>query len=349
VTTGRGDAIPVRAVLTRPTVSIDAAAGILRRHWGIRGDLTVLPGERDRNFRVDVGGRPRFVLKVANLGEDPAFLELQNRVMTHVAGLQAICQRPVPATDGRLVLDGGEAAGPPLVRLLTWLPGVPLADVPVRARPSRLHLELGIMVGRLSSLIQRAGVKPPDRAFQWDVLRHENVIDAHVDAVADAGRRALLDTARQRLQATLRPVIDELPRSLIHNDANDHNVLVDPERQSVTGFLDFGDMVHSPTVNEAAVAAAYAALGAEDPVAVIATVAAGFEQIHALGPAEQAALFELVIARLATSVALSAHQARLDPSDPYLSVSEEPAWGLLERLMSIRPATGTAAIVEAGR
>jgi hypothetical protein len=36
-------------------------------------------------------------------------------------------------------------------------------------------------------------------------------------------------------------------------------------------------------------------------------------------------------------VALSAHQSRLAPDDPYLTISEAPAWELLERLAAEVP------------
>ena len=48
--------------------------------------------------------------------------------------------------------------------------------------------------------------------------------------------------------------------------------------------------------------------------------------------------------RLETSVALSAHQSRLGPEDAYLTVSEAPAWALLERLIAIDPAAAAARI-----
>jgi Ser/Thr protein kinase RdoA (MazF antagonist) len=60
----------------------------------------------------------------------------------------------------------------------------------------------------------------------------------------------------------------------------------------------------------------------------------GFEEVLPLDAGERAILPELIGLRLATSVALSAHQSRLDPDDPYLTVSEAPAWRLLGRLAS---------------
>ena len=48
--------------------------------------------------------------------------------------------------------------------------------------------------------------------------------------------------------------------------------------------------------------------------------------------------------RLATSVAMSAHQSLLDPEDAYLTVSEASAWELLETLIAIDPATAAERI-----
>jgi Ser/Thr protein kinase RdoA (MazF antagonist) len=92
-------------------------------------------------------------------------------------------------------------------------------------------------------------------------------------------------------------------------------------------------------VNELAVAAAYAALDTADPLGTIDIVRAGFEAAFPLGDVERRILVELVALRLATSVALSAHQARLAPLDPYLTISEAPAWDLLGRLIRTEPAT----------
>ena len=54
------------------------------------------------------------------------------------------------------------------------------------------------------------------------------------------------------------PRLDTLPKGAIHNDGNDHNILVlDGE---MAGLLDFGDMVSSALVCEVANTAAYCIL-----------------------------------------------------------------------------------------
>jgi len=46
-------------------------------------------------------------------------------------------------------------------------------------------------------------------------------------------------------------------------------------------------------------------------------------------------LYALIGARLAVSVTNSAHCKTLKPDDPYVTVSEAPAWEALERLAKI--------------
>ena len=57
---------------------------------------------------------------------------------------------------------------------------------------------------------------------------------------------------------------------MIHGDANDYNILVDAAGARVTSILDFGDMVHTATVCDLAIALAYVMLDKQDPIAAAA-------------------------------------------------------------------------------
>ena len=61
------------------------------------------------------------------------------------------------------------------------------------------------------------------------------------------GRRARLRARAGALERAARARACRAPPSVIHNDANDHNVLVDGAADRVVGLLDLGDMVHSVT------------------------------------------------------------------------------------------------------
>jgi len=335
----------VGAVLTRPTVDVDQAGAMFADGWGIAGSLRPLPSERDRNWAVAVDGDDRYVLKVSNATEDPAFLELQHAAMARLAAAGVPCQLPVPTPDGRDLLSvRPDPAGPPLlVRVLTWLPGRPLATAVPADRSRALLVDLGRVLGRTARALDGFDHPAAHRPFQWEAGRGLSVIAAHADAVADPRRAHLLSTWQRRLA----PLGDSLPglrHGVIHNDANDHNVLVDEAATRITGLLDLGDAVWSVMANELSVGAAYAALDADDPLAVVAAIRSGFEAELPLTDPERKVLPELVALRLATSVALSAHQSRLDPDDPYLTISEAPAWALLERLAAVEPPAAAARV-----
>ncbi len=325
----------VGVVLTRPSADAADAVRILHEQWGIRARVRPLPSERDRNFAVAPDETDRFVLKIANATDDATLLEFQHEAMARLDSAGVPCQLPIPAVDGRTVvpvtLPSGSA--PFLARLLTWLPGRPLATVPPASRSAELLRDLGWVMGRAARALDGWDHPAAHRRFQWNALRSVDVIEAHAPAIADPSRVALLDRWRPRF-AALAEVLPSLRQGVIHNDANDHNVLVDDDGDRIAGLLDLGDAVWSVVVNELAVAAAYAALGSDDPHSVIATVRGGFEAALPLTAREAEVVVDLVALRLATSVALSAHQATLDPDDPYLTVSEAPAWALLERLAS---------------
>ena len=92
------------------------------------------------------------------------------------------------------------------------------------------------------------------KTFYWD-LRHAPMARAHLELLT-AERRQLVDPL---FRAWDRIDWSALPHSVVHNDANDYNVLVRGGR--VVSILDFGDMVYSATVCNLAVAIAYAMLG----------------------------------------------------------------------------------------
>ena len=62
-----------------PCLSDEALLAITEQHFGITGKIQPLASERDQNARL-LTSHGDYVLKVANLAEDPALLSLQNRV-----------------------------------------------------------------------------------------------------------------------------------------------------------------------------------------------------------------------------------------------------------------------------
>ncbi len=321
----------------KPSLPAAAAAGLARRLFGVEATATPLPGERDQNFRLDAVDGRRFVLKLAHPADDEALIEAQHEAMA-VAG--PLCPRPLASLAGAHV-EAVEAGGTRhLVRLLTWIDGTPLGDV-ARRSPALLR-----SLGRALAEVDRglAGVDHPalHREFAWDLALAPAVL-ARGDGPGDTEGRAFVAHALALHAAHVAPLAATLRRQAIHNDANDHNVLVGggadvfTRRQQVVGLLDFGDSVWSARVHEVAVAAAYALLGQDDPLAALAEVAGGYHEAWPLDDAEIAALFPLVLLRLALSVHHAAAQTAARPDDPYLAISQAPIRRAMPALTAIHP------------
>jgi 4-aminobutyrate aminotransferase-like enzyme len=101
--------------------------------------------------------------------------------------------------------------------------------------------------------------------------------------------------------------------------------------------IDFGDLHHGWVASEAAIAAAYAILGKDEPLCASREIVRGFHSAYPLNEPENAAIFPLIGMRLAVSVVNSAIRKMQKPGDEYLVVSEAGAWEALERLAKIHP------------
>ncbi len=353
----------MRLLEEAPRLTTTDAAAIARELYGLDAFAFPLASERDQNFAIlAVEGR-RFVLKIANALEDRAMLEAQNAAMSHLAP-SGLCAQVVPSASGDQIVRLPAAwGGRHDVRLLTWVPGVPLGSV---RRHSRALLEdLGRRLGEMDRELAAFDHAAIHRDFHWDLARGLSIVREHAGLIEDGELRALVGRVADAYAADDEARVAALRRSVIYNDANDWNVIVDDEggpferHQRIAGFIDFGDLVHSLTAADLAIALAYVVLGKRDPLAAAAAVVRGYHQSHPLTADEVASLFGLVRLRLAVSVATAADQQRQRPGDAYLTISQDAIRSTLPRLMAVPsrlveatfrracgwPATRTAAAV----
>jgi 4-aminobutyrate aminotransferase-like enzyme/Ser/Thr protein kinase RdoA (MazF antagonist)/murein DD-endopeptidase MepM/ murein hydrolase activator NlpD len=324
----------------QPTFGPDEAETIVARRFGVPGTARPLPSERDQNFLLRLTDGSRVVLKIAHAGEDRDILELQTLALRQLAervpGLAL--PRVRTAVDGAEIVEiAGDDGVVHFARLLTWVPGMLLADV--RPHMPELLESLGQVIAQIDTGLEGLQHPAARREFKWDLAR-AGWIREHLSGVGDARRRTIVERILERYAAELAPALASLPAGTIYNDANDYNVLVrgeDPWARRVVGVIDFGDLVHSPVVCDLAIAAAYALLGKPDPLAAAARVVAGYHAIRPLTEIEIDLLDVLISARLAVSAVNAGVQRAAAPGNPYLTISEAPAWDALERLSALPP------------
>ena len=317
-----------------PALTAEEAAALALRMFGVEATASPLPSERDQNFLLRTSAGDSFVLKIANSTDDRALIEAQNAALAHVARSTALCPRVIPTLEGNEIAElTTDSSSRHLVRLLTWLPGVPLASIP--DHPPPLLESLGAAVAELDTALEHFDHPAVHRKFHWDLAGGLALVHDLSPRIAEPELRALVTRLARQIDFRDGPRFERLPRGVVHNDPNDHNVLVDGK---VTGILDFGDIVHSYATADLAIAVAYAVLGKPDPLDAAVHVVRGYQQLRPLGDEEVATLFGLILLRLCMSVCIAAEQRKQRPGDDYLGVSQSGIAATLPRLAALDPA-----------
>jgi 4-aminobutyrate aminotransferase-like enzyme/Ser/Thr protein kinase RdoA (MazF antagonist) len=335
-----------------PAFSIADAVRFAQMFYTLEVQARPLPSERDQNFLLRADHGDRFVLKIANATEERALLEAQNQVMQHLEHNVRFCPRVIPAASGENIITVRSASGEShFLRLVTYLEGMPLGDV--KRHSAELLRDLGFKVGQVSETLRSFDHPALHRDFHWDLANGLNILQKYEVLIREPEYLQVIRQLRSRFAEHVLPRLPGLRKSVIHNDANDFNLLVGGGddlytcNQSIVGLIDFGDMVHSVTVGDLAVAIAYAILGESDPLAAAAQIVKGFHAACPLTGEELAVLFGLVTMRLCMSACLAADQQAHQPGNEYLGISQESIRAILPKLAAIHPNFAEAVFREA--
>jgi 4-aminobutyrate aminotransferase-like enzyme/Ser/Thr protein kinase RdoA (MazF antagonist) len=325
-----------------PSFSLDEATQFAKQIFNLKCTARPLPSERDQNFLLESEKGERFVLKIANATEERAMLEAQNQVMEHVAKHISFCPRVLRTANGEeTAIIKSQNGKNHFIRLVTYLPGTPLGNV--KHHSDELLYDLGHKIGQLTNTLHDFDHPVLHRDFHWDFANGLDIVRKNDKLIQDETlRKTVLELASDFEQNTA-PILPSLPLSIIHNDANDYNLLAggrnDPhtKNQSIVGLIDFGDMVYSYTVGDLAVAIAYAILSKPDPLGTAAHIVRGYNDGYSLTGNELRALFGLVTMRLCMSVCIAAGQRASQPDNDYLSISQALIRETLPKLAAILP------------
>ncbi len=330
-----GDALAGDPLASQPPAfAEEAARRILRDGFGVTGALTALAGERDQNFRVDTAGGQRFLFKISNPADTRPVLDMQTAALRHIErvdpGLPVM--RVIRGTAGEpwAEVPGPDGRAYP-VRLFTFLPGrtMAAADLTVPAIRS---------VGRITARLGRAlrGFFHPaaDYEILWDITRLP-ALRPLLGHISDAARRAQVERVLDRFEARAAPALPGLRAQVIHADLSLNNVLLGEDLR-VSGIVDFGDMTHAPLVCDLAVAVADVLHGRDDAIDAAEAMIGGYVAVTPLDDEEAGLLADLVAARLATDITLTAWRLGVYPDNAaYAADSEAGAPAFLDSIEAL--------------
>ena len=200
--------------------------------------------------------------------------------------------------------------------------------------PKSLDLirQLGSGIAHLQRAMSSFSHPALERDFKWNLMQAD-WINESVSAIGDTDRVALIQAIMLDYQSA-RGVAETMANTVIHNDINDHNVIIRSsltDKPSLAGIIDFGDMCSAPRVCELAIAGAYIVLDHPQAEKALAALITGFHSVLPLTGQEIDLIYPLLRARLAVSVVNSSLEAIARPDDPYVVVSQAQAFRFLER------------------
>jgi 4-aminobutyrate aminotransferase-like enzyme/Ser/Thr protein kinase RdoA (MazF antagonist) len=328
-----GPGTPSPDIFTEPApkFTLDGLRELLRAHWGI-ADARLSPLDSERDLNVLVGDE--YVLKISNPAERADVVDMEVRALAHVHAADP--ELPVPQqiadTSGELLARTRDSAGREcLARLITFLPGSPLEGTPVGAD---LAEQVGAIAGRTSVALQGFFHPAAGRTLRWDIRQLPAVL---ADAGIDAGP---LHEIAVRVAPALAATAT-LPSGVQHADVTLTNVLA--VAGTVSAVIDVGDMHHTAAVCDlagtlASVLRPAGGAGLAEVRRLSAAVLRGYQRHRALSTTEVALLGELVLARLATTLAVSS--ARRDQhrdNHRYITQYDRTSEQLLDLLGALGP------------
>ncbi|KAL0810682.1 hypothetical protein ABMA28_010012 [Loxostege sticticalis] len=337
----------------KPIIDHDGVRLLVERLYGISAlELIELNGYDDKNYKIVEDPNVKnplitnpsphgYVLKIMNSmdSQNVDVVEAQNEIMNFLATRSVTCPKPVRNVYGHLHsienINGKQHA----VRLLEYVPGELLKNVPLSAA---LFYQLGEFVANLDNKLQNfnhSGLVSREHIWMLTTVPH---LDKFKYVIKDSEKLDLAEEVIEEYKYAVVPRLDELEKGVIHGDVNEMNILVSPKPGSqsdyrITGILDFGDIQYSYYVFELAITMTYVMLITGDPRSG-GLVLAGYTVNRLLPDHEYRLLKTLICSRLVQSLILGAYTLEQDPQNTYVTSTEKAkGWELLKKIRKSKP------------
>lgn len=303
---------------------------LLEKHFNISPTkVTKMAGYDNLNFRIS-DGEKKYVLKIYTGDESIDLLKATDEVLDQLSDQ---FPKSIPTILGERIIQTEYEGKNYLVQLLTYLEGTFLGDLPFT--DESLLNSFGILLGKMNAtLLSHRSPHIEARNLNWD-NQHALMNEDLMKYISDHSQRRLVEYFFQQFKEVVSPHQYKLRKAIIQGDANDWNILT--QNGEVSGLIDFGDIAYSWLINELAVALPYALFGKEDPIAAACQIIKTYHQQLPLEEKELSVLYYLIATRLCVSVVNSALTKTQQPDNQYITISEKPAWKLLEKWIRINP------------
>lgn len=312
-------------------INPDKAEKILLEVYGIEGTASPLPGYVDFNFKIKTKEEERFVLKISRPNENKKYLDYQQKLLQYIHQSDEKIMAPKVLFDqndeaiSEIIDDYGNKR---YVRMLTWVSGRVWSAV--NPQLANFRQSLGEQCGILTKILENFNHPEAHYYFEWDIAqglwtkKHLHLFDEQ--------KKEVLSYFQDLFEAS-QASYKKLRKSVVHNDPNDNNIIVslDLRNPKAIAAIDYGDAMYTQTINDLAILCAYGAFGHENPLSALLDLVKGYHSKFKLEEKELVHLYHAIAIRLIIIVTRAAMSKIEEPDNPYLWISEKPAWKVLNK------------------
>ena len=317
-----------------PIINVSSFSHWLKKNYSFFNSKSIklsrLNSERDVNLLIKGAGTKQYVVKISNPKESLAQLEYQDLLINHLR--QSIQLRNIyPEIFHKKILfykDRNERGC--AVRILTYIEG----DMYAKSKNSddtekSLGKLLALQSNQLQSFIKNQAI----RSFEWDPsdIRWTKTF---INFFKGANKNIIKNTIDEHEKFVFKN-IKNLKHAVTHGDPNDYNIVV--KKEKIIGFIDFGDSIYAPVINDLAISLSYALMGNNNLYKSLQNIVGTYNEFYKLSDQDIYSLLALIKSRLVITLVMAAKQRKKYPDNKYLSISENNAWGLIYKLDKVDP------------
>ncbi|NRA87691.1 MAG: phosphotransferase, partial [Rhizobiales bacterium] len=242
---------------------------IVKQNWNIDVTLEKLVGEYDLNFLAKSNNN-KYIVKVMRTECSAAFISAQCSILDHLNNCDAPIPKIIKSTSAKDFITVKDETG---ANRIVWIISAFDGDVYAnnKAKPQNLVTEIGKNLAFIDLAMQNFDHEylhqSDDELMKWN-LSQASWIKSKYENLFDENRTQIVANIIGGFEQT-KNILNNLPKQAIHNDLNDYNILINKHqggKQSLSGIIDFGDMVFDAKILNLAICAAYLILDVDKPL-----------------------------------------------------------------------------------
>ena len=318
-------------------ITTQEAENLLYELYGIRGKADKLPGYADYNFKIKVANKNSYILKISRPEADKNFIFFLQEILQYLEknAPELVTPKIIKDSNGQYTSEVVDAQNNHrYIRLLSWVTGSVWNEV--NPQLDDLRFSLGMNCGKITKALQNFDHAQAYGEFEWDTSK--GLWTKDYQHLLSEEEKTIISHFQQEFEKHL-DTYNTLRKSIVHNDANDFNILVtnDLVNPKVKSIIDYGDAIYTQIINDVGIACSYAIMDYNDPLEAALPIVSGYHSAFTLQEDELKHLYNAIAMRLVISYTTSVINQQKEPENTYLQISARPAWELLQKWYEISP------------